>query len=433
MVNEFFNSIYWPEAFGKELNFVGYNRAVKQLQKALGDIVSDKIYLNTKARLYCNIPFHHDPKSLKVTTVDFNQPCRKVPTIAYTMFESTQLPKSWAKFLNKHIDAIITPTQFCADVFRLSGVTIPIKVACLGIDRDEFKYIPPVEHEGFNFFWQGHNYDPNGRKGAKFVEQAFKELRAEGHFNESIRLYLKYRPHQNFPISLANVEVEPGIIHFSETLSREAMNALLSIMDCCVNPSRGEGFGYIPLEQASIGRPVIVTDWSYPYANDDFCIKVRYDLKKSPTIWCYKHIAINGLGIEYNSGYDLKYLRLPKRMQRVPNGCYEFGANGKEEYIGKSIWKTIYNFIVGLHEKSRFYQDVSRKFRYELKFESTGYDAEVNIQDLKNKMLHVYKNKESYASMGPQTSESALSAWSLERIRNEFVQALTELTEEGAI
>lgn len=414
--------LYWPEAYGDEVNFVGYNRAVKQIFKSTQNSFT-QCTADADARLYCNIPYHHDPKQLKKSGL---------PLIAYTMFESTKMPGSWVNFLNKHVDGIIVPTQFCKDIFRMSGVKRPIKIATLGVNSNEFHFIEPKEHEGFNFLWQGHHYDPTGRKGAGLVERAFKELHASGLIPSS-KLILKYRPHENFPIKINGLEAEPGIIHISDTISRSEMNNLLSTTDCCVNPSRGEGFGYIPLEQLACGLPTIVTNWSFPYINLPGCIPVDYDLKQSPTKWCYKHIALSGIGLEHNFGNAFKIHRFPKKMRHVSNGCVEVGRNGAETVVNKTLFKSILNTIADIHAKSGLYQDLRRRWRFELMFESNGLDAEANINSLKNEMLFVYKNVNLYKKKAREISETALKSFGMDRIKTEFERAINEFKTEGVI
>lgn len=410
--------LYWPEAYGEDCGFVGYNRAVNQLFKAGNGCFTNNID-EADARLYCNIPYHHNPKDLKIPGK---------PLIIYTMFESTQMPVAWVEFLNKHVDAIIVPTSFCQEVFRISGVYKPIKISTLGVDSDEFKYIEPIAHVGFNFLWQGHHYDPNGRKGARFAEQAFRELRDEKKIDHETRLILKYRPHNNFPIRIHRLETEPGIVHISDTVSRAEMNQILATTDCCINPSRGEGFGYIPLEQMACGLPVIITDWSYPYSKSGNCITVKYKLEESPTIWCYQHLALTGFGLEWNFGKGIKYLKWPKLLQRIPNGGQSFGPDGITNEP-KKLWKSIYNCIAALHKKSGLYHNLMNQWRYEIKLESTGYDATVNVEDLKKAMLNVYENRVYYRGMGKHISEYALNEYSISRVRSEFITAIDELEE----
>src|SRR5262249_53419147 len=54
-----------------------------------------------------------------------------------TMWETSQLPSGMADRLNQ-ARAVIAPSRFVADVFRASGVTVPIEIVPLGIDPDVY-------------------------------------------------------------------------------------------------------------------------------------------------------------------------------------------------------------------------------------------------------------------------------------------------------
>jgi len=408
--------IYWPESQGKKCSFVGYNHAIGLLAKALNGCITSNPD-EADFRIYYNIPWHHNPEELKLPGK---------PLIVCTMFECTKIPSTWVKFLNKHADAILVPSQFNLDVFKMSGVKKPIKVVSLCVDQEEFSYLPIKEHEGFNFLWQGHNYDPNGRKGAALVEKAFRELREEGVFGEDVKLYLKYRPYEDFKVEIDRLEVEPGIIHISSTLSEDEMRELYSTIDCCINTSRGEGFGFIPLEQMAMGRPVIITDWSYPYLDLPGCFRVKYELKKSPVIWLYKHMAFTKQHIEWNLGKGLKEIRLPNYTKRVSNGDLEFGVKGWSR-SKKSVWKSIRNLLADLHEKSGFYWKPGKHKRFTLMLEKKGYDAEVDIDDLKNYMVFMYRDKEALNKKSKEISDAAISKWGMHKMKIEFLLAIEEL------
>jgi hypothetical protein len=414
---------YWPEAFGNDLDFVGYNKALSLLRTAAKDVASKErlIHLN-KFRFTCNIPWHHDPRELKSAGL---------PVVAYTMFESTRMPGEWSRYLNKHVAAILVPSQWCADMFRLSGVKKPIKVVSLGVDPAKHPYIPPQPHEGFNFLWMGHNYDPYGRKGAAVAEQAFRELRDSGEIGPEAKLILKYRPHSN-DIAKDNLEAEPGIIHMAGTFSEARMRHMIATTDCCINPSRGEGFGLIPLEQMASGRPVILTNWSYPYIDARYCLPVKYDLQKSHTVWCYKHLAAGGWGFEYNFGRGIHYLHKPRLLQELANGSYEGGPRG-ETFVPRSIGATLWNAICSAQKRLGLYYRATDRSRIELRLESCGLDATVDIADLKAKMLEVYRNRDYWSAIGRRASEFAHREWGVDRIQKELVQALYELHEEGAV
>lgn len=58
--------------------------------------------------------------------------------LAYTMFESSEIPKEWVVILNNYFDAAIVPDDFLIKVYQNSGVDIPIFVLPLGLNLKPF-------------------------------------------------------------------------------------------------------------------------------------------------------------------------------------------------------------------------------------------------------------------------------------------------------
>lgn len=413
---------YWSDAGdGTQLNHVGYNHACNLLRRAVGDMLTPEINQNNRFRLYYNIPFHHDPKGLKATGL---------PLIVCTMFEATKLPDTWRDFLNKYADAVIVPTKWCRDFFRVSGVNKPIKIATLGVDQKEFSFIPTKPHDGYVFFWQGHNYDPHGRKAAGIVEMAFSELKNDGKIPDA-RLIMKYRPHEKSPIIIENLYIGDGITHIGDTIPRQEMHRIMSEVDCCINPSRGEGFGFIPLEQMAMGKPVLLTDWSFPFVDDRYNIPLKYDLKQSPVVWCHKHFAYGKWGYEYNLGKKFSPHNMPNLLPSQPYNCWSYGPNGKQ-WVKPTIGKFANNLLRKAQQSLGLYWKYTGK-RHTVMFEHPGYDASVDIHDLKAKMLWCYSNREKAREIGCRASEWVKTNWGIDRIKQEFEQAIIELRLEGVI
>lgn len=168
--------------------------------------------------------------------------------VALTMFESTKLPEQWADILNT-MDAVITPSRFCRDVFANCGVTVPIHVIPLGIDP----IYQPVKRQGqrpFTFLAIG---DRGKRKGMLEAIQAFAHAFGG---SPDHRLIIKTRD-AGLYIKVLNENID--IIR--EDYTKEQMRDLYGRCDCLVFPTRGEGFGLPPREFAATGAPVIATEW----------------------------------------------------------------------------------------------------------------------------------------------------------------------------
>jgi hypothetical protein len=409
--------LYYPEAKG-QIDFVGYNQAIRLFRRALSSYISDSPN-DSEYRMYCNLPWHHAPKSLKGDK----------PLFIYTMYESTRLPSAWVTFLNRHADIIAVPTYFCKNVFLSCGVKKPIGILSLGLDPDEIQPSLKTNTGGeYAFLWQGVAYDPKGRKGVDVAVQAFRELKNEG-LIDNAKLILKYRCSDGLPMN--GIEDAQGIVYLQSELKRCEMHELYKKIDCCINPTRGEGFGLIPLEQMAIGKPVIMTGFSLPYIEHDCCLPVDYRLKQSPIFWNHKFLSVSKNGAVWNSGGLSKGIRImPKLLQQLPDGGKVQSFPPLPINRGEALKGKINNAVMNFQKAIRFYHNPrARSFR--LYQENTGKDATVVIQDLKQKMLWCYNNREAAEKMGTRAREYALREWTLERMRSDFHNNILPLLEGG--
>lgn len=177
--------------------------------------------------------------------------------VAFTMFEATRMPTGWVDLINAHAHACLVPCQWCADIFRQNGVSVPISVVRLGINPEDYW---PIAHvvtplgaidRPYTFLWTG---TPDRRKGWDIAYRAF--IKAFGH-DRRVRLHLHFREPlpANPRFGDPNVVVSHGIISLAE------MRQMFWESDCFVYPSRGEGWGSPPREAAATGLPVLTTDY----------------------------------------------------------------------------------------------------------------------------------------------------------------------------
>lgn len=171
-----------------------------------------------------------------------------------TMFESDQLPTGWADDINRSVRRLIVPSTWLVDVFRQSGVDVPIHVVPLGVNPMQFRHIErPADRMPYTFLWIGRG---DNRKGWDVAYRAF--IKEFGH-DDRVRLMLKVREHHLMPNGRHLVFDDPNVVLIRE--DQTSLTDLLAMADCFVFPSRGEGFGLPPREAAATGLPVIATNW----------------------------------------------------------------------------------------------------------------------------------------------------------------------------
>lgn len=190
---------------------------------------------------------------------------RKLHRGIFTMFEAPKLPPRWPINIQENFDFVVVPSAWCKKVFEAEGITLPIYVAQLGIDPDEWmppktwpqKPMPDGTGEYWNVFWQGTLvYD---RKGGDIVMEVFDDL-VERYNLKSWRLFLKCNP------SYSKIGGTTIMLSFGKNWNKKQytvsmqpyeMRRMLRFMDVSVFPTRGEGFGLIGMEHGSCGLPVI--------------------------------------------------------------------------------------------------------------------------------------------------------------------------------
>ena len=160
----------------------------------------------------------------------------------YTMFEATRLPAGWAEAIERRCDQLVTPSEWCAEMFRANGITKPIAVVELGLNLDDYFPIErAIDKEVYTFVWSG---TPDLRKGWDVAYRAFRLAFGD---RTDVQLVLHFR------------EALPGNPKFADQnvkaligkLDRYAWRSLLARADCFVFPSRGEGWGLPPREAAA--------------------------------------------------------------------------------------------------------------------------------------------------------------------------------------
>jgi glycosyltransferase involved in cell wall biosynthesis len=223
----------------------------------------NKLFIK-KSKDVANILLYTQPMwQLSKKDVSFLKFCRSKKDsimIAYSMFESSELPKEGVKHLNEFFDLIVVPDEQLVEVYKNSGITKPIQVLELAVDFDSLEKFPikKARQEKFVFAIAGSAiYRKNILDTVKAFEKIFAnrsdvELRINSRYsaNGSNHEILRYLA-QN---KLKNVK------YTTKALSKQEYDNFLASSDCLLSVSMGEGFSIQPREAMILGIPTIVTN-----------------------------------------------------------------------------------------------------------------------------------------------------------------------------
>jgi glycosyltransferase involved in cell wall biosynthesis len=248
--------------------------------------------------------------------------------IAITPFETTLIPSSWVPKLN-FMDAVFVPCKQNIEMMRNSGVRVPIELIHWGIDETKWY---PIERNN-NVFTFGTVGALSERKGFSILIQAFEKAFPSS--VKDVRLLLKTSFNGMPPIPVKDDRI---ITHFMSVSNDILIDVAIRQIDCGVFPTRGEGFGLVPLELMATGIPVIVTGWSGPleYMNEE--IGWILDYKMVPA-----DIFSNEIYKEYCGDWAEPSIDdLVDKMRYAYNHQDEVKEKGKkaEEYVKQNwLWK----------------------------------------------------------------------------------------------
>jgi glycosyltransferase involved in cell wall biosynthesis len=184
---------------------------------------------------------------------------RQQAVLGFTMWEDSEVPHSFDEAFFE-ADVIAAPSQFCQRLFqnRLAQLGIPTNVhyVPLGVNVDGCP-VRKRTFDGRETFTVIHTATRSSeeRKGADVAIKAFqKAFRSD----ENVRLLLRSRLNE-FPEAVAS---DMRIVPMPGAITDEQRAEIYHRAHVLLYPSRGEGFGLIPLEALATGLPAIVSDGS---------------------------------------------------------------------------------------------------------------------------------------------------------------------------
>ena len=179
--------------------------------------------------------------------------------IAYTMLESTAIPQEWVAILNNNFDAALVPDRFLVDVYKNSGVTIPIFVLPLGVYMHELLQLEPKPKSSKPFIF-GNLAAFCERKNQLLLLEAFAE---EFGNNPNFALVLNGRAGDEYYHQLLQRQKELSLTNVSITNNKLPWTdyvAKIASFHCGVNISKGEGFGVFGRELMAARRVCIIAN-----------------------------------------------------------------------------------------------------------------------------------------------------------------------------
>ncbi len=212
--------------------------------------------------------------------------------IGYVVWETTKLPQDWVERMNT-MDKILTSCSWNADVYKDSGVTVPVGVVQHGIDMKEFDGIKPYNIKGItnDTFVFYDIFQFMERKHPMAIIKAYWHAFQGG---EDVALVLKtYRMSysdkdkatiRNTVKSLKQImpmtNPHAKVYLILDQLTRNEILGLHKRGDCFVSLDRGEGFGLNGFTAGACGKPIIVTGMggALEYAKPDNSYLVDHSL-----------------------------------------------------------------------------------------------------------------------------------------------------------
>jgi len=276
--------------------------------------------------------------------------------IGYTVWETSRLHPDWPGYINNNVDAVMVGCSWSAEVFKNSGVEIPVFVVPHVMNMDEYNDIQPytisgIKENAYKF------YDVFQFTERKHPMALIKSYWAAFQNDENVALILKtYR--SDFSAGeqdlikktirklkeVTRMDKYPPIYLILDILSKKEILGLHMAGDCFVSLDRLEGFGLCPFEAGAAGNPIIVTGGGgvLEFAKPDHSYLVKYSLTPVSGVTWSPWYRGDQMWAEPDCGHAIKLMRRVYNDQdkaRKRGGILKeyIAKNFNQEKIGKTI------------------------------------------------------------------------------------------------
>ncbi|OQP71350.1 hypothetical protein IB69_017765 [Xanthomonas citri] len=275
----------------------------------------------------------------------------------YFFWEESSFPAQYAADFNISLDVLLAPSRFVMNVWRNSGVNVPIHYVGTGADHildQAAEQLPTALPEGYRFL---HISSCFPRKGPDVLLRAWGRAFAG---RKDVHLVIKTfsNPHNEVPGLLKELRKNqpdyPPVTLLLDEYTPGQLRNLYRECDAYVAPSRGEGFG-LPMAEAMLhDLPVIATGWG---GHSEFCTEqtafpIRYQLKPSSS-----HVAgsDSSLWAEPDEDHLVELLRQVQGGQFEGTAARVANAHGliKREYSWESVARRVTSASAAVRRRAR--------------------------------------------------------------------------------
>jgi len=258
---------------------------------------------------------------------------------AFNMIETDAVDAEWVTAINRQCERVFVPCPPMIDVYKRSGITIPIDYIPLGVDLFDVLPIEDVSavDQNSDFRFLTYSYGAK-RKGADIAISAFmKAFEGEHRY----KLVIKVRDGYDQPW-LRDVAQHPQVELVMGRQSEREWLALQRSVHCFVFASRGEGWGFPPRELTLVGIPSIATQWMGMWDVDQWGFPVIYDGMSICEFEDYQANAKHAKWVNPDEAHLIKQMQwiasnYPEAKQRALHGRAYLLQNFTWSQIGKRL------------------------------------------------------------------------------------------------